>query len=155
MLTSKAKEEIRELAEDMVSVKDCKTFLMQSDGDEFKKLGEVLILDLSVFSEGGDAKGAVRTWLVDCIEEAFFRSGLREDLLKEGHADGMKEAFETISHYQEARRVRLHHAVQRRDNIKAQLAEAEHDVVVKTAEVAGLGEAMEMLSREIADGGRG
>jgi hypothetical protein len=148
MLTSKVKEEIRELAEDMVSVKDCKTFLMQSDGAEFKKLGEVLILDLSVFSEGGNAKGAVRAWLADCIEEAIARSGVIEESFDRGFREGMIRAAVALKDYEANRRKRLTLAKETRDELKSKLALAEEEVLERKAECDGLAEAMDMLCNE-------
>jgi hypothetical protein len=113
-----------------------------------KKLGEVLITDLSVFSEGGDAKVAVRSWLFHCIEEAISRSKIREESFLRGVKEGMLRAEIALKEYEAARRKRLTLAKETRDELKSKLDLAETEVLERKAECDGLAEAMDMLCNE-------
>lgn len=141
-------EAIRKVVEERVSLKDCKTFLMQSDGAEFKKLGEVLITDMTVFSEGGNSRESVRTWLMDCIEDAILRSEIMDDEFGRGFREGMLRAAVALKEYEANRRKRLYSAKETRDDLKSKLAMAETEVLERKAECDGLAEAMDVICNE-------
>lgn len=141
-------EAIRKVVEERISLKDCKTFLMQSKGDWLETLGEVLITDMKVFSEGGNSRESVRTWLMDCIEDAILRSEVMKDLFDRGFREGVFRAAVALKEYEANRRKRLYSAKETRDELKSKLAMAETEVLEREAECDGLSEAMDVICNE-------